>query len=355
MLFNEIPGLHAIKKTLIQSVQQQHVAHAQLFLGQIGSGNLAMALAFATYLNCEDRQDTDACGRCASCIKMRKLVHPDVHLIFPLLSAKDDLAQLTPRWREFIEQNPYQTLNDWLLFAGAKGYQQGIIPIKEAHGIIGKLSLKAFEGPYKLLIIWQPELLNIESANALLKILEEPPSKTIFLLVSNDANKLLTTILSRTQRVSIPAFEQQDLSNFLIQRHHLDEKRAKQIAYLAEGNLAKALTLATGESNDRHEWFANWMRQCYKPDIAELVRLADVFDALGKEEQKSTLDYGLAMFRDLFLYQSGVAELVRLEGTELDFVQKFSNFIVHLIYCKPLSKGDIIDLIQSCRILSCKS
>ena len=327
MLFNEIPGLTAIKQTLIQSVQQNHVAHAQLFAGQIGSANLALALAFATYLNCEDRQATDACGSCASCIKMRRLVHPDVHLIFPLLAAKDNMAALTPRWREFVEQNPYQTLNDWLHFAGAKGYQQGIIPIKEAHGIIDKLSLKAFEGEYKILIIWQPELFNLESANALLKILEEPPAKTIFLLVCNDANKLLTTILSRTQRVSVPTFASADITSFLVKKQQIDEQRAKQVAYLAEGNMAKAMELATGEGNNRHDWFVNWMRQCYKPDLTELVRLADVFDTHGKEEQKEMLNYGLNIFRDLFLYQNGAAKLVRLEGAELDFVQKFSKAI----------------------------
>lgn len=327
MLFREIPGLISIKQALTHAVQHNHVAHAQLFHGMVGSGNLALAMAFATYLNCEDRQVNEACGQCASCLKMSRLVHPDVHHIFPVPSAKDEIAALTPLWRTFLLERPYRNLTEWLDYAGAKGNQQGIIPIKEAHGLMQKISLKAYEGEYKILLIWQPELMNIESANALLKSLEEPPAKTIFLLVCNDANKLLTTILSRTQRVAIPAFKQEDITTYLLEKHHLDPKRAKQIAYLSEGSLSKAVVLSTNEDKDQHEWFANWMRQSYKPDFQQLVLLADVFDAQNKEAQKGLLAYGLSIFRDLFLYQIGASELVRLEGAELDFVQKFSKVI----------------------------
>lgn len=324
MLFSEIPGLEPLKQTLLQAVQQRHVAHAQLFFGTPGSGNLALALALATYLNCEDRQATDACGSCASCLKMQKLVHPDVHLIFPLLAAKDELAGLLPRWREFVLNNPYRTLNDWLEFAGASKNQQGIIPIKEAHGIVSKLSLKAYEGAYKILVIWQPELMNVESANALLKVLEEPPANTIFLLVCHDANRLLPTIVSRTQRVSVRAFEPTEIVDYLTKTQSADPRQARQIAYLADGNLARATELAAGVPNDQHLICSDWLRQCFRLDLPELVSFADKMDAKSKDAQKEMLEYGMGIMRDAFLLQQGAESLVRLEGDELDFVRKFA-------------------------------
>jgi DNA polymerase III subunit delta' len=327
LLFKDIPGLLSLKHTLVQAVQQRHVAHAQLFCGPPGSGNLALALALATYLNCEDRQANDACGRCGSCLKMNRLVHPDVHLIFPLLAAKDELPVLLPRWREFVLDNPYQTLSDWLGFAGASKNQQGIIPIKEAHGIVGKLSLKAFEGEYKILILWQPELMNVESANALLKVLEEPPPNTIFLLVCHDANRLLATIVSRTQRVSVPAFEASEIVEYLTKTQSVEANQAHQIAYLADGNLAQALQLATGEPNDQHVQFADWMRLCFKADLPALVALAEHLDAQSKDTQKSLLEYGLNIMREVFLWQNQAGELVRLNGEAMTFVQRFADHL----------------------------
>jgi DNA polymerase III subunit delta' len=327
MLFSQIQGLQPLKDTLVQAVQHNHVAHAQLFHGQQGSANLAMVLAFATYLNCEDPQPTDACGRCASCVKMAKLVHPDLHLIFPVPSAKEDIITLLPQWRKFVEQSPYQTLSEWLGFVGVKGNQQGIIPIKEAHSIISKISLKAFEGKYKILVIWQPELMNVESANALLKVLEEPPAQTIFLLACNDANRLLTTIISRTQRIYIPSFEQADTIAYLTQRHQIEEGKAQQIAFLAEGNFSKAVSLINETDHEQHEWFADWMRNCYRANLIDLVGRADAFDAMPKEKQKNILEYALQVFRELFLAQHSGQELSRLVGNEQIFVQNFAKAI----------------------------
>ncbi len=327
MLFKEIPGLSAIKNTLIRSVQMNHVAHAQLFHGAVGGANLALAWAYATYINCEDKTETDACGRCASCIKMAKMVHPDIHHIFPTPSAKETILELLPTWRKFLIESPYRSLTDWLEFTGATGNKQGIIPIKEAHNIIEKISLKAFEAEYKILIIWQPELMNIESANSLLKILEEPPTKTLFILVCNDTNKLLTTILSRTQRVMIPAFSDENTVEYLTEKTGVTTERAKQIAYLSEGNISKAVALTTHEGQVQHEWFANWMRMAYKPNVPALIKLADEFDGMSKEDQKGMMEYGLNIFRDLLLWKNGAEALVRLEGEELTFVQNFSKAV----------------------------
>jgi DNA polymerase-3 subunit delta' len=331
MLFREIPGLSSIKKTLIHSVQSNHVAHAQLFHGPVGSGNLALAWAYATYINCEDKQPDDACGRCASCVKMRKLIHPDFYHIFPTATTKKvkeaESDAYMPLWREFTAEQPYGVLPNWLEHIGVEGNKQGNISAEEARKIIQKLSLKAFEAEYKILLIWQPEMLNQSSANALLKILEEPPAKTLFLLVCNDVNKLLITILSRTQRVSVPQFSDEDITSYLAEKAHIESARAKQIAYLSEGNLNKALALSKNQGQGKHQWFANWMRMAYKPDVAALVKLADEFDAFSKEDQKGMMEYGLNIFRDLLMWKSGAESLVRLEGDELTFVQNFSKAV----------------------------
>lgn len=330
MLFRDIIGHDETKRALLRSVQTNHVAHAQLFDGPVGGAGVALAWAFATYVNCEDRQPDDACGRCPSCVKMRKLVHPDVYHIFPLprtpKEGEDLLAELTPKWRAFLEEQPYRTLPDWLAYINATGNQQGIIPIRESRGIISKLSLKSFEGEYKIMLFWQPELLNVAAANALLKILEEPPEKTLFLLVSSQSDKLLTTIISRTQRVAVRAFADDEVMQFLTQKG-VDERRARQIAFLCEGNLSEAMRLTHETEDDRHAWFANWMRKCYSRDFAALVKLADEFDGLGKEKQKGIFDYTLNLFRDLFLWQNGVEDLLRLQDEELSFVQKFGKAV----------------------------
>jgi DNA polymerase III subunit delta' len=329
--FNDIPGLEEVKATLRRSVQQSHVAHALLFDGAVGGGGLALALAFATYVNCENRQEQDACGVCASCVKMRKLAHPDLHSIFPLPRSpkenEDLMGELTPRWREFIQERPFRTLQDWLGFIQATQNQQGIIPIKEARAIIGKLSLKAFEAEYKIMLVWQPELLNLPAANALLKILEEPPAKTLFLLVTEQSDRLITTILSRTQRLAVPAFTDADVRNYLQEVHHADENRAKQIAYLCDGNLAEAHRLLLETADDRSGWFTEWMRHCYRQDLVQLVKLADTFDSLPKDRQKGLFDYSLRLYRDILLWTQGAGELLRVPDEELTFVQNFSKAV----------------------------
>ncbi len=330
MLFKNILGHDDTKRALIRSVQNNHVAHAQLFDGPVGGAGIALAWAFATFVNCENKQADDACGQCASCSKMRKLVHPDVYHIFPLprtpKEGEDLLGELTPKWRTFLEESPYRTLSEWLTYINATGNQQGIIPIKESRSIINKLSLKAFEGEFKIMLFWQPELLNTAAANALLKILEEPPEKTLFLIVSSQSDKLLTTIISRTQRVAIRSFTDEEVAQFLGQKG-IEERRARQIAFLCEGNLSEAIRLTHETEDDRHAWFANWMRKCYSRDFAALVKLADEFDSLGKEKQKGIFDYTLNLFRDLFLWQNGVEDLLRLQEEELGFVQKFGKAV----------------------------
>jgi DNA polymerase III subunit delta' len=325
MLFREITGLADIKQSLIRAVNENHVAHAQLFHGSEGSANLAMALAYATYINCEDKQADDACGRCPNCSKMSKLAHPDVSFIFPTAGGKSVLSEnFMVQWRAFVKETPYGNLSDWLEKIAIK---QGNIPAEESRQLIQKLSLKSYEGGYKIVIIWQAEILNIAAGNALLKILEEPPEQTLFLLVVNSMDKLLTTIISRTQRVAIRNFSDEEITTYLTNNQQITNQRAKQIAYLSEGNLNRALEISTKAEDDEHSWFANWMRRCYALDIQKLVPMADEFDTKGKEYQKAMLMYGLKIFREIFLYRHGGENLIKLEGDELIFVQKFSNVL----------------------------
>ncbi len=329
MLFKDIPGLEQIKSTLRRSVQTSHLAHAQLFDSPPGGGGLALALAFSTYINCENRNELDACGICPSCTKMNKLVHPDMHFIFPIatskkIDGKTSEAFLT-YWRSFVLESPYRVLPEWLDSINAEN-KQGNISVEEARGILGKLSTKAYEGEYKILLIWKPDIMNAASSNALLKILEEPPFKTIFLLVTDQSDRLLTTIISRTQRIMIPAFSDQEVRQFL-KLHTESDTVANQATFLSDGNLSEALRLVQDASDDRSEWFAEWMRSCYKFDVSQLVKLADNFDTMNKEKQKGTLEYALRLFRDMLIWSQGAGELLRVPQEELTFVQNFSKAV----------------------------
>ncbi|RCR67507.1 DNA polymerase III subunit [Larkinella punicea] len=337
MQFNEIIGHDDTKRALTRAVQTNHLAHAQLFDGPPGSANLALALAFATFINCENRQAlpdglADSCGRCPSCTKMNKLVHPDLSIIFPVAGSKVTSETFMADWRKFVAKHPYRVLDEWL---AAISIKQGNIPVEEARELMGKLSLKAYEGEYKIVLIWCAENLHTATANALLKLLEEPPARTLFLLVTNQSDKLLITILSRTQRVAVQAFSDDEVAMHLRQHLNLPEKRAREMAYLADGNLSEAIRLSEEEpeqkdgepGSDRHAWFAEWMRFCYRQDLIALVKQADGFDALGKEKQRGLLDYSLNLCRDLFLWKHGVNELLRLPAEERTFVENFGKVL----------------------------
>ena len=261
MLFSQIPGLTGVKKQLIESVKRNHVAHAQLFAGKEGSANLAMALAFTNYLNCENPGEEDACGVCPSCQKNQKFIHPDVNFIFPTSATtkfkREDATseKFLVEWRKFLKKSIYGNVADWAQDFGWEN-KQLIIPRQESRNIVKALSLKAFEGTYKVMIVWLPETMNVNAANGILKILEEPPKNTIFLLVSNAPSLLLTTITSRTQQLTIPSFSDEDIRGVTknLEGVDLTDERASRIAYMAEGNMRLALS-----------WF---MKQIMRPMIS---------------------------------------------------------------------------------------
>ena len=237
MQFREIVGQAAVKQRLINSVKENRVSHAQLFLGPEGSGNLPLAVAYAQYVACEDRQPDDSCGVCPSCRKYQKLAHPDLHFSYPFFAKHKDDNALTfmEQWREAFLANPYLSLDTWRGYLDAEN-KQANINIAECHQVIKKLSLKPFESAYKILILWLPEYLDKEG-NALLKIIEEPQPNTLFLLVAQNQDQILNTILSRTQLVKIPALEYEEIKDYLINRHQQTDHAAGEIAYLSNGNL----------------------------------------------------------------------------------------------------------------------
>ncbi|OEK06639.1 DNA polymerase III subunit [Roseivirga misakiensis] len=329
MRFQDIPGLESTKAKLIDAVANNHVAHAQLFVGMEGSANLAMALAFSSYLNCENPTDTDACGECPSCQKNAKFIHPDVNFIFPSaatpkLKREDATSEkFLTEWRTFLEQSVYGNVKDWSSHFGWEN-KLLMIPRQESRNIVKALSLKAFEGQYKIMIVWLPELMNGNAANGILKILEEPPEKTIFLMVSSEANKLLTTITSRTQQLRIPSFSDEDVSNTIVP-HGITPERADRIAYMSEGNMRLALQMVGGEDNETQEYFKNWFRQCFTFNFQELTKMADEFQKKGKEFQKELLGVGTKVMRESLINSVSLDSLSRIPDQEKGFIEKFSS------------------------------
>lgn len=329
MRFQDIQGLGAIKSKLIEAVKNDHVAHAQLFAGSEGSANLAMALAFATYLNCENKGE-DACGVCPQCVKNEKFIHPDVNFIFPTAATaklsrdKSSSEKFLREWRSFLQEQPYGNVSDWSAHFGWENKLLSI-PTHEKSNILQSLSLKAFEGEYKIMIIWQPELMHQNAANGILKILEEPPANTVFLMVSNRPNALLKTITSRTQKLNVPLFEDSDIIDILTERTDLSHEEAARLAYFAEGNLRKALILSEGSIDDTQELFKEWFRYCYTFNFESLVALADAFQKKGKEFQLALLSSASRMIRESLVHHAAVDELARIPESELPFIEKFSG------------------------------
>ena len=329
MTFAEIPGLETTKAQLIQSVVEQKVAHAQLFAGTDGGPNLAMALAYAQLLNCQNPSDDGACNACDACSKSSKLVHPDIHFVLPVCSTKEvglkdaKSSAFLSQWRDFAKDNPYGSITEWTEAFGGQD-KQAFISVEESREIIRSLSLMAFEGNFKIVVIWLPELMRAEGANAILKILEEPPEKTVFILVSNQADALLPTITSRTQRLHIPNFSDDEVKRHLTTGLNVTSERAVQIAHLANGNLRLALSYVEGMENDASDWFRQWMRACYMEDLGNLVGLSDDFHRMSKIEQKGVIDYGLSILRESLV--AGTArEVSRVEGKEAKFVTDFGG------------------------------
>lgn len=333
MHFDDIPGLDDVKVVLKSSAAQRQVAHAQLFVGQAGNAQLSLALAYAAYLNCPTKT---ADGKCVEkdplFSKYRKFIHPDLHFVYPVattkkVTSKPVSALFLPDWRTFLAENPFGTPQDWATHFGAEN-KQCQISREESRQILRNLALKPFEASYKVVLIWQPERMHPAAANAILKILEEPAPRTLFLLVSNNIENLLSTVRSRTQVVQVRPFRDTEIRDYLLSRHNINRERAEQIAYMAEGNLRKALRIALEhEENNENELFKHWMRLCFKRDYAGILAQATAFQQMSKEAQKNLLHYSLSVIREAMLWHFSAKTLVRLEGEHLDFVKNFSTVV----------------------------
>jgi DNA polymerase-3 subunit delta' len=328
--FADIIGQQGLKQHLIQTVKDGRVSHAQLFLGPEGSGKLPMAIAYAQYLNCKSPSDEDSCGICSSCQKYNKLIHPDLHFSFPIVNKGSDAeknicAAHMKDFREAFLADPYMSYHDWMQAHGAEN-KQGNIGKFECYDIISKLGLAPFEAEFKVLIMWLPEYLR-DAGNVLLKIIEEPPQNTLFILVAERQEMLLTTISSRTQLVKVPRLQIADLAAHLEQQFELDAKAAHSVAMLAEGNARLARELLGHELSINEQLFMEFMRLTFTGKGPDILTWIEKSNDLGREGQKSLLHYGMHILREAFLMRFGSAKLLKLKGSELDFVTKFSPFI----------------------------
>jgi DNA polymerase-3 subunit delta' len=336
VFFSQIPGLQDIKQTLIQSVRSNHIAHAQMFAGKEGSAHLALAIAYAAYIHCENKTENDACGHCPSCSKHAKLIHPDLHFIFPVSTTKHvpkdpNSNAFLKDWRSFLLKNPYANLSQWGEYIGSDN-KTLIISAEEARQIIKTLSLKSFEAEYKIMIIWLPETMLTEAANAILKILEEPPMKTLFLLVTNSIDKIITTVQSRTQKIIVPAFTGDDVYAYLKSKYTTDEKQLNNATYLSDGNMNAAISLIEETEEEYRSIFRDWMRLCYvlykKPaNLLELNQWIEVFSKLNRDSQKNVFQFGLHILREALIFKYTGKQLSRLPPEDTVFVEKFSSVL----------------------------
>jgi DNA polymerase-3 subunit delta' len=292
-MFKDVIGLAPVKQHLVELVQSNRLSHALLILGPEGSGALPLALAFAQYVICEQPRDGDACGVCPPCVKAKQLIHPDIHYSYPVIPKKAGdkpvSTDYAAEWREFIAQYPYGNAYDWLQFIGAEN-KQGNITAQECNDIIHKLNLKSFESGYKILIMWMPEYLGNEG-NKLLKLIEEPPANTLFLLVAENESLILPTILSRTQLIKVPLPDPPDIERALIERAGLGAEQARQVAILCEGNYHEALQLIRHAEEDWQGVLREWLNAILKNGPIAQVKWIDDISKSGRERQKQFLRY----------------------------------------------------------------
>lgn len=330
MNFSQVPGQKEIIAKLIRSVKEERVSHAQLFAGPEGCGSMPLALAYARYISCENRTMVDSCGVCKSCVKYDKMIHPDLHFVFPVVKGKKATDPVSDNyieeWRDFVRKSPFFTLNNWLDSIEV-GNAQGLIFASEASEIIKKLSLKSFESDFKIMIIWLPEKMHQSAANKLLKMIEEPPEKTLFLLVSEEPDKVIPTILSRCQLVKIPSFRTPDIEKYLMAQFNLAADKAADLARVSRGNITRAIELCENEESSavNLDRFKRLMRFAWKRDIISIISWSEEMATTGREAQKNFISFSLRLLRENLMLSLDQLKnsLVFLTGDEADFSGKF--------------------------------
>ena len=332
MYFHDIIGQDDLKARLMETARRGVVPHAQLFSGRNGAGTFPLALAYARYLNCTERTETDACGHCRSCLQFNELAHPDLHFVFPIVSDKkrkrtvcDDYLD---EWRTLLRQRVYFDLDMWLDQMETSG-KQALIYAEESDQIIRKTTLRIYEAEYRVLLVWMPERMNAACANKLLKLIEEPPARTVILMVTDTPAGILGTILSRAQRLDVRPIESDALAHALEQRHHLPADEARRIAHLSHGDLLTAERIMGSDERERLflDFFKRIMRNAWKRDVREMKRTADELAALTREQQRAFLTYAQHMVRENFVRRFRSDDLNYLRPDEAEFSIRFSRFV----------------------------
>lgn len=333
MQFKEVIGQHEVKNKLRGMVQSQKVPHAMMLLGPEGNGNLGLALALTQYIQCENRTDEDSCGTCSSCQKNQKFIHPDVYFTYPVVSKKSGEPPISTdyitEWRSALADNFYMNANDWLQNIGAEN-RQGNITVRECHEVIKRMGLKTYESTYKIQIIWLAEYLK-EAGNTLLKIIEEPTPNTIFILVVENIDMVLNTVISRTQIIKVNAIDDADVQQALSERYEMDNEAAKRIARISDGNFNAAMTWASGEENANDRLLHRWLLSCYnlklKPSSGNTATLNEWVEEaakMGRENQKIFLKYALFFIRECTMVGL-TGQSHKLDGEELKFATGLSK------------------------------
>ncbi|MFD0990535.1 ATP-binding protein [Mariniflexile jejuense] len=339
MLFTDILGQEHLKNHLTQSVDNGRIPHAQLFVGPEGCGTLPMAIAYAQYILCGNTNGDNSTGNESCNIKFKSFSHPDLHFAFPVTTS--DKAKSHPvsshyleEWRQLLKEQPYGNLFDWYKLLGVDN-KQGQIGVDEAQDIVKALALKSYEGGYKVMLIWMAEKMNTACANKLLKLIEEPPNKTVFILIAEDEEQIINTIRSRCQVLHFPPLAEEVIKNGLIKQYGLESSVATKIAHQANGNYNKACDLVYQDSEDIQfeTWFIFWIRSAFKAKgnkaaIHDLISWSDDISKTGRETQKQFLNFCLDFFRQALLMNYNANELVFLEPkTEKFKLENFAPFV----------------------------
>ena len=339
MQFSEILGQDYLKNHLTKSASSGRIPHAQLFVGQSGFGTLAMALAYSQYVLCNNINYENSGGSDACNIKFNNFSHPDLHFIYPTVSTED--VKTKPKsldfvkdWRQFISENTYGSLFDWYNVLGVAN-KQGLIRVEDASEVLKTFALKSYEGGYKIMIVWMADKMNIEASNKLLKMVEEPPEKTLFILITENEEDIIQTIRSRCQVLHFGALSDQIIANALISKFDCEQNQAKKIAHQAQGDYNKALHIFKNDSEDSpfEEWFVIWVRASYKArvnaaSILDLIAWSEQIAVLGRETQKKFLQYCIEMFRQALLLNYEIPTLVYIEPKVEKFkLENFAPFV----------------------------
>jgi DNA polymerase-3 subunit delta' len=338
MHFSEIIGQRHLKAHLQKTIENGRVPHAQLFVGSSGTGLLPVAIAYAKRLLCNQYdKDSEAYEVCAR--KVNKLAHPDLHFIYPVNTTnevkKNPISSLfSEEWRTFVLENPYASLFDWFQYLGIEN-KQGNISVKEAEEISKRLSLKAYEGGHKIMIIWMADKMNTECSNKILKIVEEPPAKTVLLLLTENEEQILTTIRSRCQKLHFPLLPEEEIATTLFEKHGISQNIAKKISRQAHGNYNKALKLMHQDGDDLifESWFISWVRTAFKAKgnkkaVNDLLAWSDQIAGQGRETQKKFLAFCIEVFRQALLKNYKADSLLFFEAIDTSFsIEKFAPFV----------------------------